>query len=121
MPHASPKGLGAPLPGKDREPDSTLRGFRVPRIRRSGPSVVCSTQIAGPAAFGFTVFPPHLHGEIERPQDMLGRIQDTVVAEQRMRWIARSRLASGAALAAGTLLWVEREARSSAREEWPAV
>jgi CHAD domain-containing protein len=58
---------------------------------------------------------------LEALQDVLGELQDAVVAEQRLGWIGRNRLTNGAAFGAGTLVCEEREARAEARAGWPAV
>jgi CHAD domain-containing protein len=62
-----------------------------------------------------------LAGRLEDLQDVLGELQDAVVAEQRLRSMARDRLGSGAAFTAGTLACAERDARSEARDGWQAV
>jgi CHAD domain-containing protein len=58
---------------------------------------------------------------LEDLQDVLGDLQDAVMAEQHLRRMARNGLPSGGAFAAGTLVCVEREARRKARDRWPAV
>jgi CHAD domain-containing protein len=62
-----------------------------------------------------------LAGRLEDLQDVLGELQDAVVAEQRLRSIARDRLESGVAFTAGTLACAERDTRSEARDAWRAV
>lgn len=54
-------------------------------------------------------------------QDVLGELQDTVVAEERLRSIARSdaRLAGEPAFVAGVMAGLERDARDRARARWP--
>ncbi len=49
-------------------------------------------------------------------QDALGEVQDTVVAEERLRAL---RLPSGSAFIAGMLVCGERAARADARDRWP--
>jgi len=58
---------------------------------------------------------------LEGLQDVLGNLQDAVMAEQHLRRMARNGLPPGDAFAAGTLVCVEREARRTTRDEWPAV
>jgi CHAD domain-containing protein len=58
---------------------------------------------------------------LEDLQEVLGDLQDTVVAEQHLRRLARTSLTNRAAFAAGTLVCVERRARRKARKRWPAV
>lgn len=58
---------------------------------------------------------------LEGLQEVLGDLQDTVMAEQQLRRMARTSLTNRAAFAAGTLVCVERQARRKARKRWPAV
>jgi CHAD domain-containing protein len=51
-------------------------------------------------------------------QDGLGEVQDTVVAEERLRAL---RLSSGSAFVAGMLACGERAARADARDRWPRL
>ena len=51
-------------------------------------------------------------------QDGLGEVQDTVVAEERLRAL---RLPSGSAFVAGMLVCGERAARADARDRWPRL
>jgi CHAD domain-containing protein len=51
-------------------------------------------------------------------QDGLGEVQDTVVAEERLRAL---RLSSGSAFVAGMLVCGERAARAEARDRWPRL
>jgi CHAD domain-containing protein len=53
-------------------------------------------------------------------QDVLGQLQDTVVAKERLTILVRqSRLTGEAAFAAGRLVCLEDEARSDALDRWP--
>ncbi len=55
-------------------------------------------------------------------QDVLGELQDVVVAEDRLKMLARrGRIMGEAAFAAGMLACLEDEARSAARDRWPAA
>jgi CHAD domain-containing protein len=55
-------------------------------------------------------------------QDVLGELQDAVVAEERLTTLVRrGRLTGEAAFAAGRLACLEDEARSDARDRWPAA
>jgi CHAD domain-containing protein len=55
-------------------------------------------------------------------QDVLGELQDAVVADERLTALVRDdRLSAKAAFAAGKLACVVGEARSEARDRWPAV
>jgi CHAD domain-containing protein len=58
---------------------------------------------------------------LEDLQEVLGDLQDTVVAEQHLRRMARNGLSSRAAFAAGTLVGVEQDARRQDCAKWPAV
>ena len=51
-------------------------------------------------------------------QDGLGEVQDTVVAEERLRAL---RLPSDSAFVAGMLVCGERAARADARARWPGL
>jgi CHAD domain-containing protein len=51
-------------------------------------------------------------------QDGLGEVQDTVVAEERLRAL---QLPSGSAFVAGMLVCAERAARADARRRWPRL
>jgi CHAD domain-containing protein len=51
-------------------------------------------------------------------QDGLGELQDTVVAEERLRSL---RLSSESAFVAGMLVCRERDERVEARDGWPRV
>lgn len=55
---------------------------------------------------------------LEEVQDVLGALQDTVVAEDYLSRIARRGLAGGPGYAAGTLSCFERDARIDARRSW---
>ena len=57
---------------------------------------------------------------LEALQDVLGEVQDTVVAEQRLRE-GSIRLAGSSAFSAGTLACIERRERRRARKRWPEV
>ena len=57
---------------------------------------------------------------LEAVQDVLGDVQDTVVAEQRLR-DGSVRLAGSSAFSAGTLACLERTDRRRARKRWPKV
>jgi CHAD domain-containing protein len=65
--------------------------------------------------------PKKLAARLEDLQEVLGDLQDTVVAEQHLRRLARTSLTNRAAFAAGTLVCVERESRRTSRKRWPAV
>lgn len=55
-------------------------------------------------------------------QDILGELQDTVVAEERLVALVRDgRITGGAAFAAGELACTMRQARTDARDRWPAA
>ena len=55
-------------------------------------------------------------------QDVLGELQDGVVAEKRLTMLVRSgRLAGESAFAAGMVACLEGEIRSAARNRWPAA
>ena len=55
-------------------------------------------------------------------QDVLGELQDVVVAEDRLKMLVRSdRITGEAAFTAGMLACLEDEARTTARERWPAA
>jgi CHAD domain-containing protein len=54
-------------------------------------------------------------------QDVLGELQDAVVAEERLTMLVRrGRLLGEAAFAAGKLACLADDARSDARDRWPA-
>lgn len=55
----------------------------------------------------------------KRFQDVAGEHQDSVVAEERLRALARSRRAQRTALAAGLLVGRQRERRARAADELP--
>jgi CHAD domain-containing protein len=55
-------------------------------------------------------------------QDVLGELQDAVVAEERLEGLVRDeRITGGAAFAAGKLACAMEHARSDARNRWPAA
>ena len=55
-------------------------------------------------------------------QDVLGELQDGVVAEKRLTMLVRSgRLTGESAFAAGMVACLEGEIRSAARDRWPAA
>jgi CHAD domain-containing protein len=55
-------------------------------------------------------------------QDVLGELQDAVVADERLTMLVRrGRLPGEAAFVAGKLACLEDEARSEARDRWPAA
>lgn len=57
---------------------------------------------------------------LEEVQDVLGELQDAIVAQEHLRSIG-SRLAGGEAFTAGTLACMERDAQQVARETWRSV
>ncbi len=54
-------------------------------------------------------------------QDVLGELQDTVVAEAWLRHAAQGPLPADQAVVAGELIGLERDARRVARKRWPKV
>ena len=59
---------------------------------------------------------------LEDMQDVLGELQDAVVAEERLAGLVRDgRLTGGAAFAAGQLACTIEQARSDVRDRWPAT
>jgi CHAD domain-containing protein len=59
---------------------------------------------------------------LEDMQDVLGELQDAVVADERLTALVRDdRITGGAAFAAGKLACTMEQARSEARDRWPAV
>ena len=55
-------------------------------------------------------------------QDVLGELQDAVVADERLESLVRdARITGGAAFAAGKLACTMGQARSDARDRWPAA
>jgi CHAD domain-containing protein len=55
-------------------------------------------------------------------QDVLGALQDAVVAEERLAMLVHSgRLTGEAAFVVGKLACLEADARSDARDRWPAA
>ena len=66
--------------------------------------------------------PSRLAGRLADLQDVLGELQDAVVAEERLAALVRDeRITGGAAFAAGKLACTFGQARSDARSRWPAV
>jgi CHAD domain-containing protein len=66
--------------------------------------------------------PDRLSGRLEDLQDVLGELQDAVVAEERLAALVRDqRITGGAAFAAGKLACTIGQAGSDARNRWPAV
>lgn len=58
---------------------------------------------------------------LEQMQDVLGELQDAVVADERLDALVRDdRISGGAAFAAGKLSCAMDQARSDARDRWPA-
>jgi CHAD domain-containing protein len=98
----------------DADPsDEDLHEIRK-RAKRARYAAELSAGVLGKGADKFA-------GRLERLQDVLGELQDAVIAERRLRLLARDRLESGPAFAAGTLGCAEREARADARDGWRNV
>jgi CHAD domain-containing protein len=63
-----------------------------------------------------------LADRLEHVQDVLGKLQDAVVADERLESLVRDdRITGGAAFAAGKLACTMGQARSDARDRWPAA
>jgi CHAD domain-containing protein len=63
-----------------------------------------------------------LADRLEDMQDVLGELQDAVVAADRLEGLVRDeRITGGAAFAAGKLACTMGDARSDARDRWPAA
>jgi len=89
--------------------DAELHGIRIEAKRARYAAELAA--LAGDAAARRTV------EEFKRLQDVIGEHQDAVVAEERLRALARAKTA----VAAGRLVERERERKRSAREAYPAV
>jgi CHAD domain-containing protein len=99
----------------------------VDRVNRSSPDVALheirkrAKRARYAAELGRDVFGKRAMRLAERladVQDGLGEVQDTVVAEERLRSL---RLPSGPAFVAGMLVRGERAARAEARDRWPGL
>ena len=73
------------------------------------------------AAAALEVDTGRLAKRLEQMQDVLGELQDAVVADERLAALVRDdRITGGAAFAAGKLAYAIDQARSDARDQWPA-
>jgi CHAD domain-containing protein len=73
------------------------------------------------AAAALEVDTGRLAKRLEHVQDVLGELQDAVVANERLAALVRDdRISGGAAFAAGKLACAIDQASSGARDRWPA-
>jgi CHAD domain-containing protein len=89
-------------------PDAALHEIRK-RAKRARYAAELGREVFGKRAI-------RLAERLADVQDGLGEVQDTVVAEERLRSL---RLPSGSAFVAGMLVCGERAARAEARDRWP--
>ena len=91
-------------------PDAALHEVRK-RAKRARYAAELSRDVFGKRA-------TRLAERLTEVQDGLGEVQDTVVAEERLRAL---RLPSDSAFVAGMLVCGERAARRDARDRWPSL
>ncbi|MDP9299602.1 MAG: CYTH and CHAD domain-containing protein [Actinomycetota bacterium] len=91
-------------------PDSALHEIRK-RAKRARYAAELGREVFGKRAM-------RLAERLADVQDGLGEVQDTVVAEERLRSL---RLPSDSAFVAGMLVCGERAARAKARRRWPGL
>jgi CHAD domain-containing protein len=91
-------------------PDAALHEVRK-RAKRARYAAELGRDVFGKRAM-------RLAGQLADVQDGLGEVQDTVVAEERLRAL---RLPSDSAFVAGMLVSGERAARADARDRWPRL
>lgn len=87
---------------------------RAKRARYAAELAAAATDVGGGAG--------RLADRLEDMQDVLGELQDAVVADERLESLVRDdRITGGAAFAAGKLACTMGQARSGARDRWPAA